>query len=195
MKHVGKRADPKDIVSQEQLDPWAMSPVGSLVALWDHLAGVSAPPTDRAYRWVKLTASDSYNAGVLTNESVSGSAPLVQATAKVNLAASPINGLTISLINTERRVLRAGSSGTAQDDALQGHKHRTALGNASGSDAWAQDGVETSQTSTVIGAATGSYYRLLTGVAGFSDGTNGTPRTASETRAKNIGATYYLRIL
>ena len=185
MKHVGKRTDPKDIVSQEQLDPWAMSPVGSLVALWDHLASVSAPPTDRAYRWVKLTASDSYNAGVLISESVTGSAPLITATAVINDAGSPLNGRTVDLINTERRFLRAGSSGTKQDDAFQGHWH-DAVGSGGGS------------TYTYNGALsnTDSVRNTISSAvrAAASDGTNGTPRTANETRARNIGVTYYMRI-
>jgi hypothetical protein len=105
-------------------DPWICQPIGVPFPLWTHLAGVTAPPTDNAnYRYIKLTASDSYNTGVLTGESVSGSAPLVQATAAISDAGSALNGQTVRLINTERRVIRAGSSGTVEADAMEAHTH------------------------------------------------------------------------
>lgn len=179
MKHVGLRSNAKDIASQEQVDIWALIPIGSPFPLWTHLTGVTAPPTDNAnYRYIKLTASDSYNTGVLTGESVSGSAPLVQATAAISDAGSALNGQTVRLINTERRVLRAGSSGTVEADALQGHRH--------------------SQSMTTGGSInTGNdanYIQAISTGDPISDGTNGTPRIANETRAKSIGADYYMRI-
>lgn len=40
-----------------------------------------------------------------------------------------------------------------------------------------------------------SFALTSLGITGpTSDGSNGTPRTANETRPKNIGATYYMRI-
>src|SRR5690606_24463705 len=92
---------------------WETKAIGELVALQDDLTGVSAPPTDNpAYRYIRLTAGDDYNDGVLISESVSGSAPLVTATAVIDLDSSPMDGETVHLINTERRFLRAGSAGT-----------------------------------------------------------------------------------
>ena len=202
MKHVGLRSDPKDVASQEQLDPWAHIPIGSPFPLWTHLTGVTAPPTDNAnYRYIKLTASDSYNTGVLTGESVTGSAPLVQATAVISDAGSPLTGQTVRLINTERRVIRAGVSGTVEQDAQQGHKHGATYGVVGGSanGSGYTQGVGTIGGDTVAGGyhisgmqgATGP--QLLSGLP-YNDGTNGAPRTANETRAKNIGADYYMRI-
>lgn len=161
-------------------DLWSIPPIGTLVALWDHLAGVTPPPTNQSYRWVRLTASDSYNSGVLSGESVSGSAPLVQATAVISDASSPLNGQTVRLINTERRVLRAGSSGTVEADAFQGHIHQ------GGNQRW-------TGSQAASGAAANGVSTDGTGQP-QSDGTNGSPRTANETRMKNVGATYYLRI-
>src|SRR5690606_23096161 len=84
------------------------------------MSGCPLPPTDNPnFRFIKLTAGDAYNTGVLTAESVTGTAPLVQATAQISLAGSPVNGATVHLINTERSGLRAGDSGTFQQDALQ----------------------------------------------------------------------------
>lgn len=174
-----------DKVHGDFIDPWACLPIGVPVPVFTHITGVSAPPTDRSYRYIKLTASDSYNSGVLTSESVSGSAPLVLASAVVSLSGSPINGKTVQLINTERRVLRAGSSGTLQDDAMQGHHHVQSISRAT-----------TAGTTASIARGGSIVNNLTVGDASPSDdGANGTPRTANETRAKNIGADYYMRIL
>src|SRR5690606_21217005 len=94
---------------------WLSKAIGEPFPIWDHISGCPTPPTDNPdFRFIKLTASDSYNDGVLTGETVSGSAPLVTATATVNLAGSPIDGATVRLINTERSALRAGDSGAFQ---------------------------------------------------------------------------------
>jgi hypothetical protein len=170
-------------------DPWAFQPIGVPVAVLDNLSGVSAPPTNLAYRYVKLTAgltgSGSYNNGILTSETVSGSAPLVSATAVINLSSSPLNGQTVRLINTERRFLRAyDAAGTVMDDAFQGHR----MNNLDG----------TFWVNKVGGTAGSTGYNLgATNTTGdpVTDGTNGTPRTANETRGKFIGATYFMRIL
>ncbi|MDP2446580.1 hypothetical protein [Pseudomonas sp.] len=174
------------------LDLWAHIPIGSPFPLWTHLTGVTAPPTDNAnYRYIKLTASDSYNTGVLSSESLSGSAPLVQATAAISDTGSALNGQTVRLINTERRALRAGSSGTVEADALQ-----NITGSFSGSDLVAIALNSTGLTGAF--AAGGSLssrpsFTATAGVAGTFDASR-VARTASETRAKNIGADYYMRI-
>lgn len=173
---------------------WHVIPLGVPFDIWTHLPGVEVPPTDNPnYRYIKLTASDSYNDGVLTSESVSGSAPLVQATAVISDASSPLNGQTVRLINTERRFIRPGSSGTVEADAFQGHRVVTPVGGASDIP---------SQWTFGLGAAlngvTGNAYR--SGMAGgissdpVTNGTNGTPRTADETRVKSIGADVFMRI-
>lgn len=161
---------------------WESQPIGMPIPIWDHIAGVAVPPTDDpVYRYVKLSASDAYNTGVLTSESVSGAAPLVIANAVINLTGSPLNGHPVHLINTERRVLRGGSSGTIEADAFQGHAH-TYNAPVSGPFAGGSGGLQSAPTT-------------LTSSAPVSDGTNGSPRVANETRAKSIGATYYMRIL
>jgi len=162
---------------------WHSKAVGEPFALWDNLTGVGVPPTnDTNFRFIKLTAADAYNNGVLTTETVTGSAPLVQATAVIADSNSPMDGQTIRLINTERRFLRAGAAGTVQDDALQGHVHSIAA-RQSGSGFQAGAGVAPFESAGSTSTAIPS-----------SDGTNGTPRTANETRGKNIGATFYMRI-
>lgn len=160
-------------------DPWLSKAIGEPFFLRDDLTGVPTPPTNSAdYRYIKLTASDAYNTGVLTSESVSGSAPLVVATATISLAGSPLNGQVVNLLNTERRFLRAGSSGALQDDALQGHSHQVPVNGSGASGA----------------QATGTNSGAISTTNIVSDGVNGTPRIANETRSRNQGATVYMRI-
>lgn len=158
---------------------WLAKPIGEPFYLQDNIVGVAVPPTNSAeYRFIRLTASDSYNTGVLTSESVSGSAPEITATAVISLAGSPINGRTVQLMNTERRFIRAGSAGTLQDSDNKAHTHGGA-GGASfifGSNAG------------ITAAAAGSGATTW-GVAANTASSGGT-----EARSRNIGATAYMRI-
>mgnify|MGYP001086013760 CR=1 FL=1 len=181
-------------------DAWAMQPIGVPIPLMDNLAGVAAPPKDKAYRYVLLTAGEAgsgkYNNGILTSESVTGTAPLVVATAVISLAGSPVNGSTINLINTERRFLRAGSAGSVQNDAMQQitgafdlrvtnnganitSLHTGALSSGTGTDNATVQATSTGPTDT----------RIL-----FDSANSPSARTDTETRSKNIGVTYYMRI-
>ena len=184
------------------VDVWEFMPLGMKFPIDTHTTGVPVPPTDNPnYRYIKLTASDSYNTGVLTSESVSGSAPLVQATAVINDAGSPMNGQTVRLINTERRFLRPGSSGTVEADALQGHW----FGDADQVATYPymvqiNQRVGTSPVSNINTLATSSTNQDVTSAGQLArvnivgDGVNGSPRVDSETRVKSLGADYFMRI-
>ncbi|AKC07177.1 hypothetical protein [Agrobacterium tumefaciens] len=121
----GSKAD--TALQPEDADPWAMQPLGALIAVSMGVTGTVAPPKDKAYRYILLTAGQTgagaYNQSVLTSESVSGSSPNVSATATVVLAGSPFNGQIVRLINTERRFLRAGSPGTLENSDNLSHAH------------------------------------------------------------------------
>ncbi|MGY6273881.1 hypothetical protein ACXIUT_29825 [Achromobacter denitrificans] len=164
---------------------WATRGICEPVPVWDHIPGADIPPIDNPdFRYIKLTASDPYNAGVLTSESVSGSAPLVVATAVVSLAGSPLNGATVNLINTERRGLRGGESGTVESDQFQAYLFgdgSSPLSRLSGI-TYTSGGVATAH----IGAP--ALVRM-------PDGANGVPRAGNETRMKNTGVTFYMRVL
>lgn len=167
---------------------WRSKAVGEVIYLPTNLTGIVEPPTTSArFRYAKLTAGltggGGYNNGILTSESVSGSAPLVLATAQISLSASPMNGQTIDLLNTEGRIVRPStSSGTKQDDQVQSHYH-----SLSGS-------VATGGAQNWVG--TGASFQVVTSTQGLiTDGANGTPRAGSETRMKNVGYTAYMRIL
>lgn len=172
-------------------DMWQVKPIGEPFPLFTHLTGVDTPPTDNPnYRYIKLTASDSYNTGVLTSESVSGSAPLVQATAVISDPVSPMNGQTIRLINTERRFIRPGSDGAVEADALQNITGSAGMRPAAGLiDSAALTGA------FKLGMSRAERPSLLT-AAGYDIGFDASlvARTANETRVKSLGATYYMRI-
>lgn len=186
--HTGEQAIATVTGLQSALDdlianaPWFACGIGGFYAVDDSKAGAAIPPTnDARFRFVKLTAgltgSGAYNNGCLTAESVSGSAPLVVATATVNLTGSPLLGQSINLINTERRFLRAGSAGTAENDQVQDHTHSMQVATAAG----------TGTTTIARGNAENTgMYRDTSAAAGA--------RVGSETRPKNLGVSYYMRI-
>ncbi|UVL30685.1 phage tail protein [Pseudomonas donghuensis] len=169
------------------IDPWALQPIGVPIPV---TFGAAEPPKDKpGYRYIKLSAGDAYNAGVLSDEVVSGVAPLLTANAKISLPGSPIIGTTVHLLNTERRYLRPGLAGTIQNDALQ---------NITGS----ITGIIPSATALAAGGAinfTQSTYSAGTNIQGlgmdnFIFDASRVARTDNETRTKNIGANYYMRI-
>jgi len=105
---------------------------------------------------------------------------------------SPIYGQPIPNLNGEGRFLRGSTvSGTMQEDAFQGHKHKDLY-------------VDTTKmgwyfTDAGAGAATfvitmPDTVNVLSVGNPSDDGTNGTPRTASETRPKNMSVVWIMKI-
>ena len=110
---------------------WLGTPIGG------YITPLTPPPTDDPrFRYVLCTAGETgpggYNDGVLTSESVMGTAPLVEATAVVDLDGSPFDGLTIHLINTEGRFVGAGAAEAFEDDSLQNITGRLRIGTQAG---------------------------------------------------------------
>lgn len=172
---------------------WQMTPIGVPFGVWSHLAGVDIPPNDNPnYRYIKLTASDSYNDGVLTSESISGSAPHVQATAVISDAGSPLNGQTVQLVNTGRWLLRPGQSGVVELDAMQ---NITAGITIASTDA---TGVNGSPSGALAASVNGNGLGRNGGSAvnnfNYTFDASRVARTATATRDKSIGADYYVRI-
>lgn len=147
--------------------------IGEPFAVWDHITGCPLPSNDATATFIKLTAGEDgvgeYNEGLLTSESVSGTAPDVVATAVISHAPSPMNGQTVKLINSSRQFIRPGASGTEQDDQFAAHTH--SIGGII----------------DYVGAGNG---RTVGNNATVSSGSTG----GDETRPRNIGATYYMRI-
>lgn len=110
---------------------WLGTPIGG------YITPLAPPPTDDPrYRYMLCTAGETgsggYNEGILTGETVTGTAPLVVATATVSLAGSPFDGLTIHLINTERRFVGAGETEAFEDDSIQNFTGRLTLTTGTG---------------------------------------------------------------
>lgn len=168
--------------------PWLAVPVGGVVALPTHLTGCAIPGTGSAlYRFAQLTAgltgAAAYNENVLGAESVSGSAPLVQATANVTLTGSPMIGQTIRLLNTEGRFVRPGtSSGTVRADQFQDHQHESLK---------TLDGSVLSSTNTIYDLMSQSGTTNPDVVTGLVIGST---RRGNETYPKHIDMTYYMRV-
>jgi len=179
--------------------PYASFPIGVPFAIWDHFAPVLLPDNSGSIKFIKLTANDSYNDGLLTNETVSGSAPLVEATAEIDVG--PLVGLTVHLLNTEEAVVRArGTSGALQMDQMQ---RITGVVNSGAA------GIEIIAAYTSLGDgalnAVGSESRSMASRVGGgrsqlqlnsanSPDARASSTTAGETRAKNVSATYYMRV-
>lgn len=178
-------------------------PTGVPFPVWDDLLGIDPPDnTAGSARFVKLTANEDgvgeYNEGLLINETVTGTAPLVVATAEVSVSGSPINGETLHLINTEEAFLRAReTSGDLQQDQMQ-----RIIGYG------ANFGGSRGFLSTVSGAITkinnvplAEYGNGGTGSSGLNFNSANSPDarastdTGGETRSKNVSATYYMRVL
>lgn len=201
---------------EKETAQWMAKAVGEVFALRDDIAGVNAPPNANAdYRYVKLTASDAYNSGVLTDESVTGTGATISATATVSLAGSPFNGLTIHLLNTERRYVRPGSAGVTEESTNLSHAH-TASSDAQGyhshgvndpghSHGIVADITQGTSSSRFLTQGQSNFYTYNTtpsgtGISIAGDGTHSHNITVdaagdSESRPRSIGATYYMRVL
>ncbi|MBY3693866.1 hypothetical protein [Vibrio cholerae] len=98
---------------------FASIPIGMEVAF------DTPPPTnDPRFRFVKLTYNDAYNTGLLTSQTLSGSAPELVSTAVISAAKSPINGQTIDMINTMGTFIRPGvTAGVRKSSQNKAHTH------------------------------------------------------------------------
>jgi hypothetical protein len=185
---------------------WLGTPVGETLALPTNLAGIVAPPTDNAsFRSSLLTAGESgvgeYNETILTGETVTGSAPLVVATAVINLAASPIDGLTVNLLNSEGRYIKPGTtSGAVANDKMQQITGtvstqsdqgiiRTDAAQPTGSDLQGAFSIGSNTYSNRVGTGGGTSAGL-----DFDSADSPNARTGTSTDVKNIQKTYYMRI-
>lgn len=173
---------------------WYARGIGEIVYVDTSIAGVSVPPQSHAdLVYIELTAgktgSGAYNNGKLTSESVSGSAPLTEATATISVVGSPINGKTVHLINTEEAILRPRASGVGslQQDQMQ---------QITGSFTSYSGGINTAAGAF---SKSGSGYRTdptisIENSANFDSANSPGARAGSETRMKNVGVTAYMRV-
>ena len=181
-------------------------PIGGYVTVQTNLTGAEEPDPDTHIKLeAGLTGTGEYNEGKLDNESVTGSAPLVEATAEIVDAESPLNGQVVNLLETERRFLRAGNAGTVENDQMQRitgelqFRRRTSGGGGpivefpSGSFDTDREGA-----SSQVGLQTDTITDQNRDRALFNSANSPNARTSTdtggETRAKNIGVSVYMRI-
>jgi hypothetical protein len=179
--------------------PYASFPIGVPFAIWDHFAPVLLPDNSGSIKFIKLTANDSYNDGLLTNETVSGSAPLVEATAEIDVG--PLVGLTVHLLNTEEAVVRArGTSGALQMDQMQRITGRIDGNNQADAGIFLGTGTEGAFSTDTSGSGraardgTVNRDRFAVFNSANSPDARASSTTDGETRAKNVSATYYMRV-
>ncbi len=102
---------PQYMLFGDKASCWASMPIGHPFALELHIQGVEPPPTDDdRFRFIKLSRNDAYNAGILINEIVTGTAPVLSVTAEINFPSSPMHGQRIELRNTSKVFSRPGDN-------------------------------------------------------------------------------------
>lgn len=144
-----------------------------------YITPFSPPPTnDPRFRYIVCTAGQSgaggYNNDVLTSETVTGSDPTITATAVVNLAGSPMNGITVPLVNTSRAFFRPGTAaGAIVNSQNLSHAH-----------SYLQQGGS-------AGIASGNYLTINWTNNGSTTGISG----GSEAAPRYMPFVYYQRIL
>ena len=173
--------------------------IGEPFFLFDNITGVAPPDNSGAAKYIRLTAGQSgaggYNESLLTNESVSGSAPLVEATAEI--ATGPLAGQIVPLINTEEAFLRAReTSGALQLDQMQritGFAERV-YGPALSFDYLGSLSAVSFRGASAGGTSTLAAADLVLDSANSPD-VRASSTTGGETRSKNRSATAYMRIV
>lgn len=180
---------------------WYAIPPGYVI--YRPVGAAAAPPQDHPdLVFVELTAgktgSGQYNEGKLVSESVSGTAPLIVAEAVVDVVGSPLYGVTIPLLNTERSIQRPGdvTPGDLQQDQIQDHGHQSWEGPAATN---GDSGSNNAYPATRVAGSNSritspSFYntvqvRGITTPPGF-----GEARTGNETRGKNRAVIAYMKV-
>ncbi len=187
--NIATKAAQTDFAELKNNAQWYGVPIGVVFGL-DESLGSPVPPSNNVnFRFIRLTAADTYNSNALTSESVSGSAPLVTATAVISLAKSPLNGKTVHLLNTENRFTRFGVSGTLQDDAIRNITGSLA---AAGAVAW-QSAAGTFKLSGTTAPIPAQSTSVQPTTLNF-DASLVVP-VATENRPRNIALSAWMRIL
>jgi len=141
-------------------------PIGSIIAWHKSLSGTPALPDG----WVECNGQPYTDSGSPFND---------QVIPNLNGYGSGANSPNLN--TKEKMFLRGGTtSGIGQADAFQGHRHSiTAWGYVAGSQC--QEGSGFTINSTIVGDS-------------ITDGVNGTPRTANETRPVNMSVVWIMRV-
>ncbi|UXT43221.1 hypothetical protein FY137_18290 [Agrobacterium tumefaciens] len=204
---LGDGSATTDAVTKGQLDaavailsdPWAFQPIGVPIPANMGIGGWSAPPTNKSYKYIVLSAGQTgaggYNQGLLTGESVTGSAPNINATATISVAGSPLNGSAATLLNTSREYLRPGNIAVQENsqnashahtytDPTHGHGLSIFIGSTGTGNAFNQAAVAANENPTTRGSTTSSGVGITILASG-----------GDEARPRARGVNYYMRVL
>lgn len=167
-------------------------PIGEPFPVWDHITGCPIPSNAGAAKYIRLTAGQTgagqYNNGLLGSESVSGSSPLVQATATI--LAGPMTGQTVRLINTEGAFVFPGTtSGVFSQDQMQ---QITGQINGVAHSGGGSSGALTDAVTFSGLAAAGATLTERNHT--FNSANSPGARTGAFTAPKRVSASYYMRI-
>lgn len=205
----GDVGDLQDDVSNlnDAMNLYKFKMLGEPFALFNHIAGVSEPPSSNFIKLTKgLTGSGQYNEGKLTSQNTVTSGNVRYYTAVINDAGSPLNGQTIPLINSTEISNSAGvwvnlpavvgaleSAGSFFANQLQGHRHPIlSAGRLNGSGPGFPGATSTASFAYTGTTASGTVDNA-TGDPNASDQTNGTPRFGTQTRQDTFAAVFYMR--
>ncbi|QTG15709.1 hypothetical protein G6M86_20925 [Agrobacterium tumefaciens] len=180
-------------------------PLGVPVAGGNALVEGWIPPQfDKGYQYILLSAGASgYHGNRIINESVTGSWPNITATGTINVPGSPFHGKTVRLINNERRFLRPGTlPGEMQQYQNEWHQHGGQTNEAGWhshelpATLWSND----AGGNRVPGNQDGYYNQNISGRWTSPNGNHVHTFTTAgsggdEARPRNIGVSYYMRVL
>jgi len=197
----GVAPDDAATVGQVDAPSFLSKPLAEPFPVWDHIPGAPIPDNSGTAKFIRLTAGQTgvgeYNEGLLTDEQVSGSAPLVEADAEI--AVGPMAGQRVPLINTEMSFIRPGTdSGALQFDQMQRITGRISLTRLNSSGAYPTEGAISYFDDSI--SSQGSAGSNNGGTAVLFNSANSpdarvSSTTSGETRPKNRQATYYMRIV
>jgi microcystin-dependent protein len=137
-----------------------------------------------------IYCGDSNNATALFGYKVTDSGGATRSTAGTYIALPDLRGYFVRGFDNGRGIDTGRTWGTTQTDAFQGHRHLSKK--IGGNNGFTAGGVYVNQA--LIGNSTNGASGTDNGVLDpTDDGTNGTPRTATETRPKNVALGYYIK--
>jgi hypothetical protein len=175
---------------------YASNPLLEPFGVPDHI--VAAPVNTATTKFIKLTAGldgvGQYNEGLLTNEVITGAAPVAVITA--DIVVGPNAGATVNLLNSESRYVKPGvSSGTASNDQMQEITGNLTRNQASGEEITSQSGaLNHVSASSVVGYASGATQTRVSQIT-FDSANSPDARTGTSTDTKHVQLTYYARIM
>ena len=182
------KLDDFSVGSQSKTFGTTRGPVGSIISSASGATPIGYFPANGAlvsrttYSALFLAIGTTYGAG---DGSTTFALPNLNGVFARGAGSQTIGGVTYS-----------GTLGATSGDAMQGHVHNVNMYNGGASNPSTTNNT-TPQSAYAPATSTGnggsSVYSGIPGVMSpASDGTNGTPRTGSETRPANVGVAYYI---